>query len=229
MKPRRRSDKKIGVGVSRRKKMCGRVCVNGKICKRIAGECPWHSKGKVRKERVSKDRDEEDNIICAICDKGTYPKKLVLCDACDQGYHTFCYGLEKVPKGEWVCASCAIKRKKAPPRSPAVQAKNPRNEHNEKKKKKKKVSSKSPTTSKSGVAKKKTKVDSTVSIEKMCDEALQKTREYIESLGGSLSGGWKCSCTVYRYGVVSILYFSPNGATFRSRKAVARFLGFDVV
>jgi hypothetical protein len=110
-----------------------------------------------------------------------------------------------------------------------VQAKNPRNEHNEKKKKKKKVSSKSPTTSKSGVAKKKTKVDSTVSIEKMCDEALQKTREYIESLGGSLSGGWKCSCTVYRYGVVSILYFSPNGATFRSRKAVARFLGFDVV
>ena len=148
--------------------MCGRVCVNGKICERIAGACPWHSKGKVRKERVSKDRDEEDNIICAICDKGTYPAKLVLCDSCDQGYHTFCYGLEQVPKGEWVCASCAIKRKKAPPRSPAVQAKNPRNEHNEKKKKKK-VSSyanlltyrtettHSPTTSKSGVAKKKKK------------------------------------------------------------------------
>ena len=240
MKPRRRSDKKNGVGVSRRKKMCGRVCVNGKICKRIAGECPWHSKGKVRKERESKDRDEED-VICAICDKGTYPAKLVLCDSCDQGYHTFCYGLEKVPIGEWVCASCAIKRKKAPPRSPAVQAKNPRNEHNEKKKKKKKVSSyanlltyrtettHSPTTSKSGVAKKKTKVDSTVSIEKMCDEALQKTHEYIESLGGTLSGRWKCSCTVYRYGVVSTIYFSPNGATFRSRKAVARFLGFDVV
>ena len=101
--------------------MCGRVCVNGKICKRIAGECPWHSKGKVRKERESKDRDEED-VICAICDKGTYPAKLVLCDTCDEGYHTFCYGLEKVPKGEWVCASCAIKRKKAPPRSPAVQS-----------------------------------------------------------------------------------------------------------
>ena len=241
MKPRRRSDKKIGVGVSRRKKMCGRVCVNGKICKRIAGECPWHSKGKVRKERVSKDRDEEDNIICAICDKGTYPAKLVLCDTCDEGYHTFCYGLEKVPKGEWVCASCAIKRKKAPPRSPAVQAKNPRNEHNEKKKKKKKVSSyanlltyrtettHSPTTSKSGVAKKKKKAYSTVSMEKRCDEALQRTREYIESLGGTLSGEWKCSCTMYPYGVASFCYFSPNGATFRSRKAVARFLGFEMV
>ena len=242
MKPRRRSDKKNGVGVSRRKKMCGRVCVNGKICKRIAGECPWHSKGKVRKERVSKDRDEEDNIICAICDKGTYPAKLVLCDSCDQGYHTFCYGLEKVPKGECVCASCAIKRKKVPPRSPAVQAKNPRNEHNEKKKKKKKVSSyanlltyrtettHSPTTSKSGVAKKKKKAYSTVSMEKRCDEALQRTREYIESLGGTLSGEWKCSCTMYRYQQApSFLYFSPNGATFRSRKAVARFLGFDVV
>ena len=229
MKPRRRSDKKIGVGVSRRKKMCGRVCVNGKICKRIAGECPWHSKGKVRKERESKDRDEEDNIICAICDKGTYPAKLVLCDTCDEGYHTFCYGLEKVPKGEWVCASCAIKRKKAPPRSPAVQAKNPRNEHNEKKNKKKKVSSNSPTTSKSGVAKKKTKGYSTVSIEKRCNEALRRTREYIESLGGTLSGEWKCSCTMYPYGVASFCYFSPNGATFRSRKAVARFLGFDMV
>ena len=65
MKPPRRSDKKNGVGVSRRKKKCGRVCVNGKICKRIAGECPWHSKGKVRK-RESEDRDEEDNIICAF-------------------------------------------------------------------------------------------------------------------------------------------------------------------
>ena len=228
MKPRRRSDKKIGVGVSRRKKMCGRVCVNGKICKRIAGECPWHSKGKVRKERESKDRDEED-VICAICDKGTYPAKLVLCDTCDEGYHTFCYGLEKVPKGEWVCASCAIKRKKAPPRSPAVQAKNPRNEHNEKKNKKKKVSSNSPTTSKSGVAKKKTKGYSTVSIEKRCNEALRRTREYIESLGGTLSGEWKCSCTMYPYGVASFCYFSPNGATFRSRKAVARFLGFEMV
>jgi hypothetical protein len=46
--------------------MCGRVCVNGKICKRIAGECPWHSKGKVRKERESKDRDEEDSYLCDL-------------------------------------------------------------------------------------------------------------------------------------------------------------------
>jgi hypothetical protein len=90
------------------------------------------------------------------------------------------------------------------------------------------VSSNSPTTSKSGVAKKKKKAYSTVSMEKRCDEALQRTREYIESLGGTLSGEWKCSCTMYPY-QQSFLYFSPNGATFRSRKAVARFLGFDVV
>jgi hypothetical protein len=241
-------------GISGRKKMCGHVMVNGKVCQRIAGECPWHSKRKVRKERESEDRDEED-VICALCDKGTYPSKLVLCDACDQGYHTFCYGLESVPKGDWVCASCVIKRKKAQPRLPAVLSKNPRNKHIEKKKKVSpyathpKKSTHAPTTSKrkhasqhglktnahtlspskSGVSKKKnkTKVNSTISLAKRCDEALRELRAYIKSLGGALSYNWKCSCTVYGYGPC-FLYFSPNGATFRSRKAVARFLGFDV-
>ena len=251
-KPLQRSDAKGGISGS--KKMCGHVMVNGKVCQRIAGECPWHSKGKIRKKRESEDRDEED-VICALCDKGTYPSKLVLCDACDQGYHTFCYGLESVPKGDWVCASCVIKRKKAQPRSPAVLSKNPRNRHIEKKKKVSpyathpKKSTHSPTTSKrkhasqpgvktnahtlspskSGVSKKKkkTKVNSTVSLEKRCDQALRELRAYIKSLGGALSYNWKCSCTVYEYGPC-FQYFSPNGATFRSRKAVARFLGFDV-
>jgi hypothetical protein len=247
----RRSD--ANGGISGGEKMCGHVMVNRKVCQRIAGECSWHSKGKVRKERESEDRDEED-VICALCDKGTYPSKLVLCDACDQGYHTFCYGLESVPKGDWVCASCVIKRKKAQPRLPAVLAKNPRNKHIEKKKVSPyathpKKSTHSPTTSKrkrasqsgvktnahtlspskSGVSKrkKKTKVNSTVSLAKRCDQALRELRAYIKSLGGALSYNWKCSCTVYGYGPC-FLYSSPNGATFRSRKAVARFLGFDV-
>jgi hypothetical protein len=247
----RRSD--ANGGISGKKKMCGHVMVNKKVCQRIAGECPWHSKGKVRKERESEDRDEED-VICALCDKGTYPSKLVLCDECDQGYHTFCYGLESVPKGDWVCASCVIKRKKAQPRLPAVLAKNPRNKHIEKKKKASpyathpKKSTHSPTTSKrkhasqpgmktnahtlspskSGVSKKKkkTKVNSTVSLAKS-DQALRELRAYIKSLGGALSYTWKCSGTMYGYGPC-FLYSSPNGATFRSRKAVARFLGFDV-
>jgi hypothetical protein len=83
--------------------------------------------------------------------------------------------------------------------------------------------------SKSGVSKKKkkkTKVNSTVSLAKS-DQALRELRAYIKSLGGALSYTWKCSGTMYGYGPC-FLYSSPNGATFRSRKAVARFLGFDV-
>jgi hypothetical protein len=26
---------------------------------------------------------------------------MLLCDRCDDGYHTFCVGLEDIPQGEW--------------------------------------------------------------------------------------------------------------------------------
>lgn len=32
--------------------------------------------------------------------------KMMFCDRCDRGYHTFCVGLRAIPTGRWECTSC---------------------------------------------------------------------------------------------------------------------------
>ena len=51
--------------------------------------------------------DDEDLIKCVSCLKGNNPKKLVLCDGCDAGHHTYCIGLARVPAASrWFCPAC---------------------------------------------------------------------------------------------------------------------------
>ena len=57
---------------------------------------------------------EADNITCDTCNKGDNPQKLILCDGCDAGHHTFCIGLSRVPLGQWFCKKCAIITTKSP-------------------------------------------------------------------------------------------------------------------
>jgi len=51
--------------------------------------------------------DDEDLIKCVSCSKGDNPTKLVLCDGCDAGHHTYCIGLTRVPTTPtWFCPTC---------------------------------------------------------------------------------------------------------------------------
>lgn len=40
---------------------------------------------------------------CSCCSKLDQEDKMMFCDLCDRGYHTFCVGLESLPQGVWVC------------------------------------------------------------------------------------------------------------------------------
>ena len=40
---------------------------------------------------------------CSLCSKLDQEDKMLFCDLCDRGYHTFCVGLQEPPKGLWVC------------------------------------------------------------------------------------------------------------------------------
>ena len=57
------------------------------------------------------DRDEDandDGEICDICHYG-YSEPgdmLVFCEKCNLPVHQSCYGIEKVPEGEWMCSVC---------------------------------------------------------------------------------------------------------------------------
>ncbi|XP_070578006.1 PHD finger protein 10-like isoform X2 [Ptychodera flava] len=43
---------------------------------------------------------------CTLCGDPTHEDKMMFCDECDRGYHTFCVGLKSIPTGKWACESC---------------------------------------------------------------------------------------------------------------------------
>ncbi|XP_054718406.1 lysine-specific demethylase 5A-like [Uloborus diversus] len=49
-----------------------------------------------------------DQIVCNICNRGDEEASMLLCDGCDDSYHTFCLipPLNEIPKGDWRCPRC---------------------------------------------------------------------------------------------------------------------------
>uniref|UniRef100_A0AAX7U8V7 [histone H3]-trimethyl-L-lysine(4) demethylase n=1 Tax=Astatotilapia calliptera TaxID=8154 RepID=A0AAX7U8V7_ASTCA len=49
-----------------------------------------------------------DLYLCLVCGRGDEEDRLLLCDGCDDSYHTFCLipPLHDVPRGDWRCPKC---------------------------------------------------------------------------------------------------------------------------
>lgn len=47
--------------------------------------------------------DSFNSQNCQFCQSGESEDKLLLCDGCDRGYHTYCFKpkMEKIPEGDW--------------------------------------------------------------------------------------------------------------------------------
>jgi hypothetical protein len=43
---------------------------------------------------------------CRLCFNKFGKEQTILCDKCDQEYHTFCLGLDNIPDAEWECPAC---------------------------------------------------------------------------------------------------------------------------
>ncbi|XP_066566262.1 lysine-specific demethylase 5C isoform X2 [Amia ocellicauda] len=58
-----------------------------------------------------------DSFVCRMCGRGDEDEKLLLCDGCDDNYHTFCLlpPLADAPKGNWRCPKCVAEECKRPP------------------------------------------------------------------------------------------------------------------
>uniref|UniRef100_A0A7N8XI94 [histone H3]-trimethyl-L-lysine(4) demethylase n=1 Tax=Mastacembelus armatus TaxID=205130 RepID=A0A7N8XI94_9TELE len=55
-----------------------------------------------------------DSFVCRMCGRGDDDEKLMLCDGCDDNYHTYCLlpPLGDPPKGSWRCPKCVAECKK---------------------------------------------------------------------------------------------------------------------
>jgi len=65
-------------------------------------------------ELVWVDEEEEflfEETTCSICRGQDAEDLLLLCDACDMGWHTFCLDppLATIPSGEWFCPNCTAR------------------------------------------------------------------------------------------------------------------------
>jgi hypothetical protein len=53
-------------------------------------------------------QEKVENIKCLVCERGDDEAFILLCDGCDDSYHTFCLypPLKEIPKGDWRCPVC---------------------------------------------------------------------------------------------------------------------------
>ncbi|KAL3419163.1 PHD-finger domain-containing protein [Phlyctema vagabunda] len=56
---------------------------------------------------IEEEDEQEESDPCPICGKSDDEDVLLLCDLCSAPYHTYCIGLDRVPRGDWFCLECA--------------------------------------------------------------------------------------------------------------------------
>jgi len=60
-------------------------------------------------DQVLQERQEEDmDAVCSICNDGdvTPDNQILFCEACNVAVHQMCYGVEKIPDGDYYCIAC---------------------------------------------------------------------------------------------------------------------------
>uniref|UniRef100_A0A8C4HX46 [histone H3]-trimethyl-L-lysine(4) demethylase n=1 Tax=Dicentrarchus labrax TaxID=13489 RepID=A0A8C4HX46_DICLA len=88
------------------------MCPTARRAKRMkcevgVGRVP-HTPGRKKTETSSTSFFAVDLVVCLVCGSGGEEDRLLLCDGCDDSYHTFCLipPLHDVPKGDWRCPKC---------------------------------------------------------------------------------------------------------------------------
>merc|ERR1719410_2557900 len=67
-------------------------------------------KEKTRGVKLNYEYDPLAKYMCQNCGKGDAEEQMLLCDGCDDSYHTFCLmpPLAEIPQGDWRCPKCIL-------------------------------------------------------------------------------------------------------------------------
>lgn len=69
-----------------------------------------HERTTRRRKRTTAAADPLAKYVCLICNRGDSEENMLLCDGCDDSYHTFCLmpPIVEIPKGDWRCPKCTV-------------------------------------------------------------------------------------------------------------------------
>ena len=58
-------------------------------------------------DKYSEQKTDQD-LLCSVCGQAhsEEPNQILFCDMCDLAVHQRCYGISKIPEGEWLCWPC---------------------------------------------------------------------------------------------------------------------------
>ena len=75
---------------------------------KMAGLPAKNKSEKTRGVKINFEYDPLAKYMCQTCGKGDAEEQMLLCDGCDDSYHTFCLmpPLAEIPKGDWRCPKC---------------------------------------------------------------------------------------------------------------------------
>lgn len=83
---------------------------------KMAGYNVERKEEKTRGKILNIDYDPLAKYVCHNCGRGDVEDHMLLCDGCDDSYHTFCLmpPLQEIPKGDWCCPKCVAEEVSKP-------------------------------------------------------------------------------------------------------------------
>lgn len=74
------------------------------------------------KEAEDGEEEEEEEEVCAVCSKpdSRSGNQIIFCDNCDLAVHQKCYGVARIPRGDWFCKDCATKEQSKTSQKPSA-------------------------------------------------------------------------------------------------------------
>ncbi|ROW02244.1 hypothetical protein VSDG_02483 [Cytospora chrysosperma] len=69
------------------------------------------------------EEEEEEEEVCAVCSKpdSRSGNQIIFCDNCDLAVHQKCYGVARIPRGDWFCKDCATKEQSKTSQKPSAE------------------------------------------------------------------------------------------------------------
>ncbi|XP_066153594.1 PHD finger protein rhinoceros [Euwallacea fornicatus] len=75
--------------------------------------CCWEKIQSILRNEEGLGIEYDENVICDVCRSPDSEdgNEMVFCDSCNICVHQACYGITKIPDGQWLCCTCKISKR----------------------------------------------------------------------------------------------------------------------